>query len=260
MLNQQDHRIEDLLFSFSYSTRKQASRCNTKLQNLVDHAVIPELEKSFDQVAFGELNLELDRLEIDLGTISETEISEDLGERIRHLLVEAIKRAIKEKLSISDGPIEGANISPAVSFALLALRVFLLKGYFPAWADARLNLYALLDLLITSHSRSLGELIIEVSRKSESARKRVAFLDSIYFDRIVAVLVPGDAEWIIGYRDTYLTIHRTESRLTDPSENLRRALNLFILTFITENTGTKFNRLNFSDRLQHTTIWIFVNF
>lgn len=249
MFSQQDHRIEDLLFSFSYSTRGQASRCNGKIQDLVEHAIFPEMEKSFDQVAFGELNLELDRLEIDLGILTEAEISEDLGDKIGLLLVEALKRAIKEKLSIGDERMEvSSNGSPAVSFALLALKTFLLKGYFPAWADSRLNLYALLELLIASHGRPLGSLVAEVSLKSESARKRIAFLDSIYFDRIVAILVPGDAEWIVGYRDAYMNIHRTESRLTDPSENLRRALNLFILRFITENTGTKFNRLNFSDR------------
>ncbi len=242
------HVLEDLMFSFKYAGREQASRCNTKLEQLMEHSIFPELGKSFDQVAFGEINLELERMEIDLGILSEADLSEELGERIRPLLIEALKKAIKAKILGENDGLESAANSERMNFSLLALKVFLLKGYFPAWADSKLNLHALLDFLLLSPSVSLAKLIREVSVKSESARKRLAFLEAGYFDRIIKVLVPEDADWIVGYRNTYVEIHQTDRGLSASSANLEKALNLFILTFITQNQSTKFNRFSFSDR------------
>lgn len=243
-----EHLLENLMFSFRYGGREQASRCNAKLQHLMGHSIFPELERSFEQVAFGEVRFELDRVEIDLGRMEEEELSEDLAGKIRRLLVEALGKAIRGRLSGEQAGGQALGGSQSLDFALLALRAFLLKGYFPAWADSRLNLHGLLDFLLASPLPSFGKLIREVSLKSESTRKRIAFLEAAYFDRIIAVLVPADAEWIVGYRTAYLEIHKAESRLTDTSENLGKALNLFILTFVVQNSGPKFNRFNFSDR------------
>ncbi|WP_051315006.1 contractile injection system tape measure protein [Algoriphagus terrigena] len=249
MDNRHSHQVDDLVFSFAYSTRPQASRCNTKLQQLMAHDVLPELEKSFAEVAFGGLSLEFDRLEIDLGSLSEEDISEDLGEKIRPLLVEALKREIRERILGEPGYVLSTGVSQRQDFSLLALKAFFLQGYFPAWADSTLNLYSLLDFLIASRSTGIGELVREVSLKSESARKRIAFLKAPYFDQLIEVLVPGDAEWIMGYRESYLDLHRRERQLTDSAENMQHALNLFILTFVIHNVGPKFNRLSFSDSL-----------
>jgi hypothetical protein len=242
------HILEDLMFSFRYAGREQASRCNTKLEQLMEHSIFPELGKSFDQVAFGEINLELERMEIDLGMLSEADLSEELGERIRPLLIEALKKAIKAKILGENDGLESAANSERINFSLLALKVFLLRGYFPAWADSKLDLRALLDFLLLSPSVSLAKMIRDVSVRSESARKRLAFLEAGYFDRIIKLLVPEDADWIIGYRNTYVEIHQTDRGLSASSENLEKALNLFILTFLSQNQSTKFNRFSFSDR------------
>lgn len=247
MEGKQVHRVEEVLFSFTYNRLEQASLCNARLHRLMGPSLVPELENSFDLVSHGGLSLEIDRLEIDLGILSEEDISEDLGSKIQKLLVQALKNEIRERIFKGMGNME-IQSPQSLDFSKIALMTFFLRGYFPAWLDSSLDLSVLLTFLISNSPKSLRDMVLEISVKSESARKRIAYLDAPYFDQIIGILIPGDAEWIFSYRNTYLEIHQSESDLPGSSENLEKALNLFILTFITGNSGTKFNRLSFSDR------------
>jgi len=248
MTEEQENQIGEVMFAFTYSQAQQASRCNEKLYQLMKPVIVPELDIAFAQVSNPLLQIELESLEIDLGRISEEEITDSLGVRIRHLLIQALSRDLKEHLGDNPLIFQNSNELQPEDFALTALKMFFLKGYFPAWLDKNRGLYSLLEDMITSFPRSFRRLIWEVSQRNEVARKRIAFLNTNFFDRIIRILKPEEVDWIIGYRNSYLKIHQSESKLSGTSKNLEQALNLFILNFIVDDSGTKFNRLSFSER------------
>jgi hypothetical protein len=247
MANLSINQVDEVLFSFSYAQAQQASRCNEKLSLLMRQSIISEIEAGFDQFNYSGLQLELDSLEVNLGRLSEDDISYRLGEKIKLALIEALKQKLSERMGVNPF-IQNELSARTGDFALIALKSFFLKGYFPSWVDSAWDLFSILEELLAARSSSLGQMIREISRYSEAARKRIAFLDTKYFDRIILVLVPNDANWILGYRESYGEIHESEGKLSGSSEDLKRALNLFILNFITQDAGPKFNRLSFMNR------------
>ncbi|TVP46476.1 MAG: hypothetical protein EA341_13655 [Mongoliibacter sp.] len=240
------HAIEDLMFSFLYPNRRQASRCNSKLQQLIQFDVIPELEKTFDQLGLKGIELELDQLEIDLGMLQEEDISIGLGRKISPLLSKALLDAIWEKMYLGkEGSLQNASV---MDLYLLALQQYFLKGFLPVWLKSDFDVYSLLEFVFSMNPAPLKRMLETVIQQSESARKRIAFLGTGYFDQIIRVLAAADAEWMIGYRNTYLELHKSKNRLPGPEESLRKSLNLFILTYLSGKSGPKFNRLDFSER------------
>ncbi len=247
MADRQENRIEEVMFSFSYTQAQQASRCNDRLSQLMMPILVPEMESAFDQVSYPLFQLELEKLEIDLGRITEDEISEGLGMRIRHLLVGALSDELKLRVNNSTLSTQSNSLQPE-DYALAALKSFFLKGYFPAWLEKDKDLYSLLEVLLSTTPKAVGMLAKEVSLKSEAARIRIAQLNTPFFDRIIGVMVPEEVDWLIGYRNSYIQVHQSESSLPGSSKSLEQALNLFILNFIVNESGTKFNRLSFSER------------
>lgn len=247
MDRKQANVVEEALFSFTYSNRIQASRCNSKIHRRYLYSLEEELEEAFDEVDSSGLQLELGKIEIDLGRITERELNEDLGELIKPLLISALKEAIEEKIDFSGNPLGSTSYSQGEEFILLALRSFFRNGYFPSWLDSKYDLFSLLDYALSFQAENLRSLVWEVSRKSENGRKRISFLKKGYFDKIVEVMIPEEAEWLIGFRNTYLNVHQKEKSFQGPRENLEHAVNLFIINFIVRNSDTKFNRLNFSN-------------
>lgn len=247
MDRKQANVVEEALFSFTYSNRTQASRCNSIIHQRYLYSLEDELEEAFDEVDSSGLQLELGKIEIDLGRITERELNEDLGELIKPLLISALKEAIEEKINFSGTPLGGTSYSQGEEFILLALRSFFRNGYFPSWLDSKYDLFSLLEYAISFQAEILRSLVWEVSRKSENARKRISFLKKGYFEKIVEVMIPEEAEWLIGFRNTYLNVHQKEKSFQGSRENLEHAVNLFIINFIVRNSDTKFNRLNFSN-------------
>lgn len=247
MANETLNRVDEVLFSFSYPRRRLASQCNQKLDQLASISLIPSIESAFDSMSLAGIELEIDSLTVDLGKLSKQEINHSLGDRIKLLLVEALQNEIRERVGLNTSHPSSIDNNKSTDWALLAVQSFFLKGYFPAWLDKSWTLFSILDELISFSGPVFGELVGKLIQKGEVIRKRIAFLDKDYFDRIVRILVPEEAEWILGYRASYLSVHQVKSELPSSSENIKKALNLFILNFIALESGPRFNRFNFSD-------------
>lgn len=246
MIDTRQNQVDEVLLSFKYPSRELASECNQKLDALLQSTIIPSLENSFKSVSSPGLRIEIDSLAIDLGKIAEREIDEGLGQRIYELLKEALLKKIKEKTGLPTEEIskkEGRNSN----LVLLALESFLIKGYFPSWVDSSWSLHSMLNGLFENSPNDLSGLLGRLIRKHESVRSRVAFLDDHYFDTIVKLLIPEDAEWIIGFREAYLSVQKHRAKLNSPEKRLKKALNLFIITYIALDSGPRFNRMSFSD-------------
>ncbi len=242
----QQNQVDELLLSFKYPTRKLASECNQKFENLVHSTLLPSLERSFKSIPSQGISLEIDYLAIDLGKISEKDIDEGLGERIYDLLREALKKEIAGRIGLSSqNPDNGAKLQNQL--ILLAMESFLMKGYFPSWMDSAWDLDSILDELFGNSPKDFSDLIGRLILGNESVRSRIAILNDDYFDKIVQLLIPEDAEWVLGYRETYLAVQKEKPELSSSEKQLKVALNLFIINYIALDSGPRFNRMSFSN-------------
>jgi hypothetical protein len=246
MIDFRPNQVDEVLLSFKYPSKRLASECNQKFEDLVHSTIIPSLEHSFNSVSSQGINLEIESLEVDLGKISKDDIDEGLGQQLYKLIKEALEREIEQKMGISFSTSSRKGVSKT-NLLLLALESFLIKGYFPYWMDSSWNLDKILNELLTNSSQGLSRLIGDSIKKNESVRFRVASLEDQQFDAIIGLLIPEDAEWIIAYRETYLRIQKEHAELNSPEKQLKQALNLFIINYIALESGPRFNRMSFSN-------------
>lgn len=108
-----NHLIARQLFELKTGSSRNAFRLQHELSGLFWRAVAPELERIFDRLAPPDSLIRIDKLEIDLGQLSEEDLLD--GKFLPHLsrlLEEAVSKAIREqrrgiqRLSLTEGHFE----------------------------------------------------------------------------------------------------------------------------------------------------------
>jgi hypothetical protein len=97
MLKSNQNIIHNSILNFEYENRASASRCNILIESIFDSHILPELEKAISKNVPEGMQVELAKLEINIGTINEKEISINLASRISESLQIALQNSINLK-------------------------------------------------------------------------------------------------------------------------------------------------------------------
>jgi hypothetical protein len=121
------HVIGKSVFVIDVPAKSQADRCFAAISRAFQDMLPEHLPSLFDELQTGDIHLRIDRLVIDLGTLTEAELSNNLTE----ILLVALKEQLKKYLS--SGAVypyltERANIE-------YFLRYYFSKGRYPWWAN-----------------------------------------------------------------------------------------------------------------------------
>ncbi len=138
------HLIHRQTFELKFSSRQQAQAFSPQLCELNQQQILPELERLFTELA-GERTLRLERLEIDLGCLRETEFPTEGLERLRRQVTEALQEQLS--LPAAEGqPVAASRAEsrgdPERKLETLdadslyeLLETFLSSGRLPWWSD-----------------------------------------------------------------------------------------------------------------------------
>lgn len=230
-------------FNFEYADRAAAKRGNELIELIFVSQILPELEKAISKRIPAEVQIELSKLEINIGTIREKELQENLAARIRESLENALNFNFNKELN-------GKNISsdaqkPA-NFLLQALEVFLLKGYFPFGVDRSMTFDKLVRLILNQNPAGLTEVLRRNRTQEQAIRRMAGHLSEPIFDELLAEQKPVDSPWIFEFRGLLLTLKK-ELNLNQISDAaFIKMLNAFALKFVLNETGLVFNREKFA--------------
>lgn len=237
--------IHNSTFNFEYKDKASASRCNILIESIFHSHLLPELEKAISNNIPEGIQVELARLEINIGEINEKEIATNLGRRIR----ESLEEALQDRISINKNSLYGSTAAGGQmtgSYLIGTIEVFLQNGYFPFGLENQITI----DNLITKVLEQNGNEFIGIIKKYgryEPAIRRMAFnLSADTFDQILFALDAVNGKWIIEFRKilSYAKRERNLSQITG-SEFLR-TINYFILNYLLNETGPAFNKKKFS--------------
>ena len=97
--------IQSAVFNFSYSNEDAAKRGNLLIESIFNSQILPELDKAITREIPNETLLELSKLEIDIGIISEKDLQNSLAASIG----EALAKALSNYKNNSNRPMNSEN-------------------------------------------------------------------------------------------------------------------------------------------------------
>ncbi|SFB53454.1 contractile injection system tape measure protein [Algoriphagus aquimarinus] len=244
----ENHQINKSIIDLKYHSRNQAIQNNAWLEDTCEGDLFPALEATMQEVFPGEYFLALDHLVIDLGVITQQELRAGFSDRVKIELKKQLQKLRSNSfgenyLNIDDSLPIDSNIR------LNAISYYLQHGYFPSWSVHPPSLQELLDHLLNNSPKHFAEMIKKLGSRSYEFRKRIALeFTSKQIDRLIRILEPSDANWILDIREG-LSEKVIENEGGEKQVLKDKLLNILILNYLLVESGSRFNKVIFTESL-----------
>ena len=237
------HAIQRILFDVEIEERARAEEIQNRISDHYRRRLESVIEACLTEAASADTVHIFDRIELDLGPISEARMEAEMEDKIRT----ALRKALSDKLNAPGWvttPGEGA-----VSIDQNRLRLlesFLRRGFFPWFAGMQApNPDTLLEEIIKALPRDLERMIRRLGQKAP-VRRRLAFQfvePSIH--RVVRLLEQTHADLILTYARDVQRVHEDKPVVPEPARTFRRVRWELILTYLLVERGSYFNTRSF---------------
>lgn len=197
-MERQKHIIKRQVLDITISEKKNASRIQNRVSDIVHQKMNPALDRKFSKITNNHTSVRIDKLIIDLGTISETELEEALiikavaaaDDKIRRL-INADKTAISP-LSINGNgstkyPAPHVNVVSKPVDAMEKFVFFLKTGHFPWWQKEKSQdgLDEIFSQIIILDVKNLQDRLFPVLRESKITQRLVFQFDPGQLDNLL---------------------------------------------------------------------------
>ncbi len=128
--------------------------------------VVEALQKVFDELVPHDIDLKIESLELDLGTLN-FERPQDLGKQIQRKIKEIVERVVRGKLQAmrQQVPRSQATGRRQTFSKMSILEHFLQKGHYPAWAGKdNGNVVELMEQLLKKNSKAVAQRLVQLRR------------------------------------------------------------------------------------------------
>jgi hypothetical protein len=189
--------------------------------------------------------VELAKLEINIGTINENEISENLARRIS----ESLENAIQNKISIVRNSISGYDSfgqQLSDKFLIDSIEIFIQNGYFPFGLEESMTFDDLVRHAIEQNRKIFTSIIEKYSREEHAAKRIIYNVTSETFDLILFTLTPENHQWIIDFRKIVTNAAKDNNLSQFTNDEFQRETNYFTLKYLIQETGIAFDKQKFS--------------
>ncbi len=139
------HLVHRQIFELSFLAQQDAQRWSSRLAELNQRLLLPELERVFDEVVGTGRSLRIERLELDLGRLRLDDLELELPRRLRQQLLDALQEHRTGDLRIESVGSRSGEDSVASELEQLdaasleeLLGHFFRSGQFPWWLGKRL--------------------------------------------------------------------------------------------------------------------------
>ena len=241
--------IQKSTIQFRYPSRHLAIRCNELIEKIFATHILPKMEEAFGLKYIHGINLELASLEIDIGKIKEQDLERYLGEKIKEALVLKLPQALSKKLSFLGTSNTTLNPDGLVEEGLY---FYLKKGFMPEWI-AGMDLAKLMEQIFLSKPSYFKELLKKISKNRDAKKRWVFGISEKQFDRLIQNIEPSNSDWILSFRASLIPTLKKSKDLPSGNQGLDKSINYFILEFISDQSGSEFNRLMFSKSILKQT-------
>ena len=248
MAQTDQNSIDTVVLNFTYSSKDAAKRSNDLIESIFDSDILPELEDVISKTIPKEALFELSKLEIDIGTINEKELSNNLADKMAKAMAEALHKAIKSSTNSRVGG-SSTNDSKLDGFLLEALEFYFVKGYFPAWINPSNTMEELMSMALRDKKTQLVQIIFKIGRY-EHVTKRLAYgLATDPFDELLLAVDPVNGDWIIDFKKLLLNVKNEIGLSGITSKEFIQNIHFFILRNVFSTESEILIRGKFADNV-----------
>lgn len=241
--NRQNHIIRQQIIEADFPDRQRVHDFYNKASSLVNNKLTPLMEELFDSLVPPSSLIRLDRLEIDLGATTYTGFEDSVLER----LMPALEKELRNRLGLhasTTGLSAAQEAEKQMAGYAELLAHFLETGTLPWWATGELlsNPSAVFDLLLASDPGLLKGLLGKAARYDHVRRRLVYQFSEAQVRSIITLFEPGEAAFIFEYHEQVIAVQREKQVVKSETSDLRRAVLLFIITYLLTERGSHFDR------------------
>ncbi|ASZ12279.1 hypothetical protein KTO58_13325 [Chitinophaga pendula] len=248
MNEQHKHIIREFKMDARYLSGNMGYAMQERLSNLFHHHLAAVTERAFNMMTPEDQVYAIGQLEVDLGTVAEEDLEALLPERLLQALQDALKNLLSEKEYASTTQIEAVVASKkTVDRRYELLEYYLLTGAVPWWANAseRQHPDTLIRQLLQEDTGRMPAFLLDIAKRSQ-ARKRMVYQFSEETIRdIINLLAPAESAFIFEYSVGIVKVQQKKQVIQTESDELQKAVWLFILRYLAEEHGNEFNRRQF---------------
>jgi hypothetical protein len=180
----QRHAIRRQVIELRVSGSAEARRLSPTIAALVEHELVPILDRHFTAASDPARVDRIDRLELDLGRVRPGRLAEDLAAKVEAQLPAALHRCMALAA--------GGSTASAESVALLLISQFARTGGLPWWSDAR-KLRALdeaVDAAQRASPAALRALLRSLAANPQPTERLVMHQSDPRLERLLSLLAP----------------------------------------------------------------------
>lgn len=237
------HAIQTCRFEIAYPLKDKTRQIQDRISLLFSSSVTRLMHKLFDENISSDLVYKIDNLTLDLGVVNETNMEQQVVEKLSDLLLLEIKKFSGQRVKGNHYNLD-ISILPIDENKLKVLREFLRTGSF-FWNSPVTSLADLQNSLTTffdSNNTLLKQIIIEEGRQ-QFVRRRLAYqFDDSFLERLVALLEPEEDQFIVRYRAKVQDVHHVETLVSTDEVNFGKEVWYFILNYLLAAKGDLFSR------------------
>ncbi len=158
--------------------------------------IAPRLEKLFDRLVPADVHITLDKIRIDLGTLTPQRLTKELEEQIlikveKQVREELRKRGIKPQQEAANSDDEEVRTQVKRDM----LEAFLEDGFYPSWADVdNPTAQEVLEQLLEENPKGLVQMLERIGAKGLVQRRLIYQFDAKIVDKVLALLYEKDAK------------------------------------------------------------------
>ena len=239
-MEEHTHKILKQVFELGFRSREKSFALQEKISRLQRNRLEKVINEVFDRLQIKEGILRFQRLDVNLGTIHWDDLESEMPEKLRDALIKALPAAVNMSEFI---PSSGEEWVPEKRSNLQIIEYFLLTGALPWWAASRgtVDVVSLMEKLLRSESIAVREMILRIGKRATVRRRIVYQLGEAIVLRIIRLLEPTEATFIIEYAYDLHELQEKKRVLPVRNSDFKASVWEFILNYLINDRGSFFN-------------------
>ena len=247
-MNKRPHIIDRQTFDIDYPSKENVNALQDKVSKIFNTQLMEEIGALFDRIIPSNRIIRIDSLALDIGDITTSSLETELPKRV----IEKLEQELRLLLLHDNFAQEEINeheryTDDKKGNYLQLLEYFLLEGSLPWWAsnDDSFSMSMVLEFLFNNSSLKLRDLILRVGQQSFVRNRLVYQFSEELILYIIVLLEPEEAEFIFEYHREVILVQRDEQLIKNEESEFRKAIWLFILSYLIVEKSSHFSRKEF---------------
>lgn len=242
------HSVRKQSLSLEVASEQLAMQLQSRMGEINHQLLIPVIEQVLDELDIPGAYIRIPKLEINLGSLSWTELEKKAPQRLYREFRQALRQAI-EKIQASSSPTAGLVSEKRAGLDLL--EYYLVHGVLPYWAPDR-HSFSFTSWFLQSVAQDPAGLVRIIRRHGHQAYfiERLALqLPWAALQELIGLLEPRHFGLIRDYLEEIKSIQRRQAMVEVKKQPIEQVLGNLSLQYLLRDPGTQFNRKTFLQSL-----------